>query len=39
VSYPLTIYDPNQPQTNPDYGAVNNRWTPRALRVALKVSF
>jgi outer membrane receptor protein involved in Fe transport len=37
--YPATIYDPNQPQTNPTYGQVTSRYAPRSFRAALKVSF
>ncbi len=37
--YPLTIYDPNQPQTNPEYGYVTGRSDPRVFRAAVKVSF
>jgi outer membrane receptor protein involved in Fe transport len=37
--YPLTIYDPNQPQTNTDYGLVTARSGPRLFRAAVKVSF
>ena len=37
--YPATIYDPNQPQTDPYYGYVFSRQHPRLLRAALKISF
>jgi outer membrane receptor protein involved in Fe transport len=39
AGYPLTIFDPNQPQTNSDYGYVTGRSPPRLFRAALKVSF
>jgi hypothetical protein len=37
--YPATIYDPNQPSNNPDYGAVTARSDPRLFRAAMKISF
>ena len=37
--YPLTVYDPNQPQGNPEYGYVTDRSDPRVFRAAVKVSF
>ena len=37
--YPVSIYDPNQPQNNPNYGKVTARSAPRLFRAALKVSF
>src|SRR5262249_45854651 len=37
--YPTTIYDPNQKQTNPNYGKVTARSDPRLLRFALRISF
>jgi outer membrane receptor protein involved in Fe transport len=37
--YPFTIFDPNQPQTNSDYGYVTSRSSPRLFRAAVKVSF
>jgi len=37
--YPATIYDPNQPQSNPYYGSVTGRSDPRVFRTAVKVSF
>ncbi len=38
-NYPASIYDPNQQQTNPDYGKVTTRSDPRLFRAAVKVSF
>jgi len=37
--YPTTIYDPNQPQTNPTYGQVTDHYAPRFFRAALRLSF
>jgi hypothetical protein len=37
--YPETIYDPNQPQTNPDYGKFTGRYAPRFFRAAVRISF
>jgi outer membrane receptor protein involved in Fe transport len=37
--YPFTLYDPNQPKTNTDYGYVTGRSNPRLFRAAVKVSF
>jgi hypothetical protein len=37
--YPNTIYDPNQPSTNGNYGLITERQTPRLFRAALRVSF
>jgi hypothetical protein len=37
--YPASIYDPNQEQNNPYYGAVTHRSDPRVFRAAVKVSF
>src|SRR5262249_17166869 len=34
-----TIFDPNQQQTNPNYGKVTARQSPRLLRGAVKISF
>jgi len=36
---PCTLYDPNQQQTNPNYGFVTQRQQPRLFRAALKVTF
>src|SRR6202023_2633607 len=36
--YPDTIYDANQKQNNPDYGAVLARSEPRLFRAAVKVT-
>ncbi len=38
-NFPATIYDPNQEQTNLEYGKVTNRQDPRVFRAAVKVSF
>ena len=37
--YPDTLYDPNVPSNNPDYGKVTSRQAPRFFRAAMKVSF
>ena len=37
--YPDSIFDPNQPQRNPNYGLITSRQPPRVLRVAARVSF
>jgi hypothetical protein len=37
--YPDSIFDPNQEQTNPEYGKITNRQAPRYFRAALKISF
>jgi outer membrane receptor protein involved in Fe transport len=37
--FPATLYDPNQAQNNPDYGAVLSRSDPRLFRAAVKVAF
>jgi hypothetical protein len=37
--YPVSIFDPNQPQTNPYYGYVTSRQEPRQVRAALKIWF
>jgi hypothetical protein len=39
ADYPASIYDPNQQQTNPEYGKVTTRQEPRLFRAAVKVSF
>ena len=39
ANFPATIYDPNQEQTNRDYGYVTGRYAPRSFRAALRVSF
>jgi Carboxypeptidase regulatory-like domain/TonB-dependent Receptor Plug Domain len=39
AGYPDTLYDPNQQQTNPNYGRVTQRQDPRLFRGALKISF
>ena len=37
--YPASLYDPNQEQTNPDYGKVVTRTDPRVFRGAVRISF
>ncbi len=37
--YPASIFDPNQEQSNTEYGKVTGRQDPRLLRLAMKVSF
>ncbi|MFN2632730.1 MAG: hypothetical protein ABR610_04865, partial [Thermoanaerobaculia bacterium] len=37
--WPASIYDPNQDQSNENYGKVTSRQDPRSLRAAVKVSF
>jgi hypothetical protein len=39
AGFPETIYDPNQEQTNTEYGKVTGRSEPRSFRAALKISF
>jgi hypothetical protein len=39
VGYPDTIFDPNQKQTNPNYGKVTAREDPRLFRAAIRISF
>jgi Carboxypeptidase regulatory-like domain/TonB-dependent Receptor Plug Domain len=39
AGYPDSIFDPNQPQDNVDYGAVLQRSDPRSFRAAVRVSF
>jgi hypothetical protein len=39
AGYPETIYDPNQAQTNPDYGMITRRSPPRLFRAAVTLSF
>jgi hypothetical protein len=39
AGYPNTIFDPNQQQTNPNYGKITTRSDPRLLRGAVKISF
>jgi hypothetical protein len=39
AGYPDTIFDPNQQQTNPNYGKILTRQDPRLIRGAIKVSF
>jgi hypothetical protein len=37
--YPASLFDPNQPQTNPDYGKITSRQEPRLVRAAVHISF
>ena len=37
--YPLSLFDPNQPSDNPEYGKVTTRQDPRVIRAAVKISF
>jgi len=37
--YPATIYDPNQPSTNVNYGLITRRSDPRLFRAAIRISF
>ncbi len=39
ADYPDSLYDPNQPQSNPYYGLTTARREPRLFRAALRVSF
>jgi hypothetical protein len=39
AGYPNTLYDPNQEQTNSNYGKVAARQDPRLFRAAIRVSF
>jgi hypothetical protein len=39
AGYPQSIYDPNQPQTNPNYGKTTSRQEPRLVRGAIKIAF
>jgi hypothetical protein len=39
ASYPDSVFDPNQPQTNPNYGLIITRQPPRLFRGAMRVSF
>ena len=39
VGYPNTIYDPNQPSTNPHYGRITDRSEARLFRAAVRISF
>jgi hypothetical protein len=39
ADYPASLYDPNQPQSNPYYGLTTARQDPRVFRFAAKVSF
>jgi hypothetical protein len=37
--YPASLFDPDQPSNNADYGRVTQRQDPRLFRAALKLSF
>jgi len=37
--YPASLFNPNQPQNNPEYGKITGRQDPRVVRGALKISF
>ncbi len=37
--YPVSLFDPNQKQTNPEYGKITTRQEPRLFRGAVKISF
>jgi hypothetical protein len=39
AQYPDTLYDPNQQQTNGNYGKVQARSDPRLFRAAIRISF
>ena len=39
AGFPATIFDPNQEQTNPEYGKITHRQEPRVFRAAVRVSF
>jgi hypothetical protein len=39
AGYPDTLYDPNQPSTNKNYGKITGRTDPRLFRLALRISF
>ena len=39
AGYPNTLFDPNQEQTNPNYGKIVGRSDPRLFRAAIRVSF
>jgi hypothetical protein len=39
AGYPDTILDPNQEQTNSDYGKITQRLAPRLFRFAFKIAF
>jgi hypothetical protein len=41
VTYPppCTLYDPNQQQTNSNYGTITQRQSPRLFRAAMKITF
>jgi outer membrane receptor protein involved in Fe transport len=37
--YPKSLFDPNQPRTNPNYGKVTGRQETRLVRGAMRISF
>ncbi len=37
--YPASLFDPNQPQNNPEYGKISSRQEPRLVRAAVRISF
>lgn len=39
ADYPASLFDPGQPQTNPNYGKTTSRQEPRLVRAAIKISF
>ena len=39
AGYPDTMYDPNVPSNNPNYGKIVTRQSPRLLRGMVRVSF
>jgi TonB-dependent receptor-like protein len=39
AGYPATLYDPNVPSNNPNYGKIPARQNPRLIRGAVRVSF
>jgi hypothetical protein len=39
TDYPNSLFDPNQEQSNPNYGRVTTRSDPRLFRAAVRVSF
>jgi TonB dependent receptor/Carboxypeptidase regulatory-like domain/TonB-dependent Receptor Plug Domain len=39
ADYPASLFDPNQPQSNPEYGKITSRQEPRVFRGAVKISF
>jgi hypothetical protein len=39
AGYPASLYDPNVPSNNPNYGKILSRQSPRLLRAMVRVSF